>query len=676
VSNIELKKRLDQLIEEINHHRTQLHVYDRSEISEAALDSLKRELRDIEAAHPEWIRPDSPSQRVAGTPLPGFKKVRLSRRMMSLEDIFNTDELRSWVSRVTKLHGEPINDFYCELKMDGLAASLIYRNGLLQQVITRGDGQVGEDVTMNARTIEAIPLALGKDAPAELEVRGEIYLDRREFARINQEQAAAGQPTYANPRNLAAGTMRQLDAQVTAKRKLKFFAYDLVEMTGGVPSMHQTKHELMRRWGVPVEPNSTHLTTTAEIESFLNRWEKRRQKLPYQTDGAVITVNSTDLFDKLGVVGKAPRGAVAFKFPAEQATTVVQAIQLQVGRTGAITPVAELTPVVVAGTTVSRVTLHNADQIERLDLRVGDTVVIQKAGDIIPEVLSVLTRLRPAGAKPFVWPESLHGSPLVRAAGEVAYRLADTDNKLVVWRRLQHFVSRGALDVDGLGPERLKILLDNGLIEDEADLFTLRAEQLSDLDGWGEVSARNVVGAIKAARQTTPERWLLSLGLRHIGAETAKLLIPVLRESGQLNDGASLLEALTALTPERLDNIPGIGPIVAHSLLTELTRADVRQRLTRLADVNFILTSEKNHARGDKLAGQTFVLTGTLPNLTREAATALIEEQGGKTTDSVSRRTSYVVAGDEAGSKLTKAQQLGVTVINEEQLLNLISHGQ
>ncbi len=667
------KSRIKQLTLEINRHRELLHVHDQSEISEAALDSLKRELRDLEAEFPELIAPDSPTQRVAGAPLPGFSKVRHAQRMLSLEDIFSTDELEAWESRLVKLNGKPVGPYYCELKMDGLAGALIYRNGQLERAVTRGDGQVGEDVTLNARTIEAIPLTLGSGAPEYLEVRGEIYLDRREFERINEEQAKLKQPLFANPRNLAAGTMRQLDPKVTAKRRLKFFAYDLVEMTNGVPEEHQQKHALLKKFGLPVEPNSALLNTVAEVAAYLSKWEKRREKLPYQTDGAVISVNSTKLFTELGVVGKAPRGAVAYKFPAEQATTVVRDIILQVGRTGAITPVAELEPVVVAGTTVSRVTLHNADQIERLDIRVGDTVVIQKAGDIIPEVIDVLKRLRPSGAKAFVWPAEMHGSKLARESGEVAYRLVDTENGLVIKRRIQHFVGRSALDIDGLGAERIKMLLDNGLISDEADLYRLKESQLAVLEGWGEVSAHNVIAAIEASKRTTAERLFLALGLRHIGTETVKLILALLRKKFELTDGAGLIKSLYTLTVDQLAGVEGIGPVVASTLVKELGRSDVKQRLARLAKVGFVLEQSTDKPLGDRLTGKTFVLTGTLPSMTREEAATSIIGQGGKVNDSVSRRTSYVVAGAEAGSKLTKANELGVPVISEEELLKMIN---
>lgn len=662
------RERISALVDEINRHRTLLHVHDRSEISEAALDSLKRELRDLEAAHPDLIRADSPSQRVAGQPLAGFTKVTHRHRMLSLEDIFSSDELTAWVERVTKVAAQPINDFYCELKMDGLAVSLIYDKGELTRAVTRGDGQVGEDVTANVRTIEAIPLKLDGRVPKKIEVRGEVYLDRREFARINRDQAAAKQPAYANPRNLAAGTLRQLDPAIVAARKLKFFAYDLVEISTGLPETHQEKHGLMRLFGIPTEPNSARFRKVAEVAAWIKHWEKRRQKLPYQTDGAVITVNGVELFERLGVVGKAPRGAVAFKYPAEQVTTVVRDIILQVGRTGVLTPVAVLDPVSVAGTTVARATLHNADQIERLDVRVGDTVIIQKAGDIIPEVLSVLTRLRPKGAKPFVWPDRWQGSRLVRKPGEVAYRLPDAGNREVVSRRVRHFVARPALDIDGLGSERIQLLLDNGLIEDEADLFNLKDADLAGLEGWGELSARNAVAAIKAAATTTAERFLLALGLRHLGTATVRLITPLLR----VDTLSHLVASLTALDEAELAALEGIGPIVAASLVTELRQPEFKSRLVKLVEAGIKLKMEPGRPVGHRLTGQAFVLTGTMPGLTREAATELILDEGGSVTDSVSRKTAYVLAGDEPGSKLAKAESLGIPIINEAQFRKML----
>lgn len=673
MNEVAAAERIAKLTAEINHHRTLYHVYDRQEISEAALDSLKHELRLLEAEFPALVRPDSPSLRVAGAPLPGFTKVRHRSRMLSLEDVFTEEELTTWAKRVEKLSGEAVTDYYCELKMDGLAVSLIYQNGTLIQGATRGDGLVGEDVTQNLRTIEAIPLSLEGAAPTHLEIRGEVYLDRRDFERINQQQVAAGNLPYANPRNLAAGTLRQLDARITAQRQLKFFGYDVAASSDGLPSTHDQKHTLMQRWGVPVEPHSQRVRSLADITEFLKKWEDKRQQLSYQTDGAVISINSTSAFEALGVAGKAPRGAVAFKYPAEQATTVVKDITLQVGRTGVITPVAVLEPVSVAGTVVSRATLHNADQIERLDVRVGDTVVIQKAGDIIPEVVQVLTRMRPAGAAPFVFPDTLYDSPVVREPGEVAHRLADPKHAQVVWRRLMHFVSRQAMDIDGLGPEKIRTLLDHGLITDEADLFHLKVGDMQDLEGWGEISARNLVEAIDRVREVTLTRFIVSLGLRHVGAETVKLLVQALDDPQEHLSLKEALERLAASDPDKLAEVQGVGPVVAASVHRELNTPAVQERIRRLIESGLHRVPEQATAGDEALGGRTFVLTGTLTAMTREEAKAAIERRGGKVTDSVSKSTTYLVVGESPGSKVKKAAALGVAQLNEQEFIKLIS---
>lgn len=669
-------KRIAVLIKEINRQRTLYHVHDRSEISDAALDSLKHELVQLETAYPKLLRPDSPSQRVAGQPAASFKKVRHASPMLSLNDAFSEEELLAWQKRAeSALKRRELGAFYVEPKIDGLAVSLIYENGLFVQGATRGDGTVGEDVTQNLKTVEDIPLQLDvTNPPQKLEVRGEVYLARDIFDELNQRQQKQGLPVYANPRNLAAGTVRQLDSRVTAARKLRFFAYAVPECSGHQFVSHHDEHDLAVKYGFPVVRGAERVSSVKAALRVLASYAKKRQQLNYQIDGAVITVDDKKLFNRLGVVGKAPRGATAYKFAAEQATTIVRDIRLQIGRTGAITPVAIFEPVAVAGTTVSRATLHNEDEIKRLDVRIGDTVIIQKAGDIIPEVVTVLKRLRPAKAKLFTWPRSINGVKLVRPAGEAVHRLATTDHPMVLRRRLQHFVSKSALDVDGLGPERLNLLLDSGLIKDHADLFKLKESDLANLEGMGELSAQNLLTALQAAKKVTLARFLYALGIRHVGLETA---ITVATWLDAHYDQPSLTKAVTTLqrlTVADFTNLPDVGPVVAQSL------ADAWHNNTFVGQVKALLAVGMKRANEPKiklkkqvLAGQPVVITGSFADYSRAQLQQLIRERGGQPTDSVSASTALVVVGAEPGSKLAKAKLLGVKTVSLAQLLAIIN---
>lgn len=668
MTNVEAKKRIGKLISEIDYHRTLYHVHDKQEISEAALDSLKNELAKLEADYPELVRTDSPTQRVGGMPLRKFSKVKHGRRMLSLNDVFTADELEEWEARITKLLSKKPANYFCELKLDGLAVSLFYQDGEFIRGATRGDGAIGEDVTTNLKTVESIPLKLSTEEPGEVEVRGEIIIDKKTFTSINKKQTKEGGAVYANPRNLAAGSIRQLDPKITASRKLRFVAYAVASQEDR--GTHEGEHQQAKKWGIPVERHSQKVGSIKEVISFLKKWEQERKNLPYQTDGVVIRVNDNHDYQKLGVVGKAPRGAIAYKFPAEQATSIVKDIILQIGRTGAVTPVAVLTPTLVAGTTVSRATLHNEDEIKRKDVRIGDTVVIQKAGDIIPEVVEVLIRMRPKGAKPYTFPQKLFGINLIRPKGEAVYRLESNEHPAVLRRRLMHFVSRGAFDIEGLGPERLDLLLANHLIKEEADLFTLKREDLAILEGMGDLSANNILQATKKAKTVTLERFIYALGIRHVGIETARTIGNYLDSAENVSLPMAVMKMQQMLVDDYAQ-LTDVGPVVAKSLSLAWQSKLFNKRVSNLLAVGVNRQQEKRLV-GNTLASKTFVLTGSLEKYSREQAAEMIRNRGGKVTSSVSSNTSYVVAGSDAGSKLTKAQKLNVTVLTEKQFRDMI----
>lgn len=703
----EATTRLKKLREEINHHRYLMHVLNKEEISEAALDSLKHELTQLEEEYPDLITPDSPSQRVAGKPLEGFQKIEHRNRMLSLNDIFDYDELIKWQERVSKLLTTAQKaeleqtGYYAEVKLDGFAISLIYENGKLAQAVTRGDGFIGEDVTVNARTIEAIPttLTVYSDQPKELqpliddalhnrfEVRGEVYIPKKDFAELNRIQKEKGLPEFANPRNTGAGSMRQLDPKLTASRRLSFFAYGVASDHG--QTTHQQEHQLAQALGLPVEHHSEWVKTITEAEAFLKKWEHARKDLPYGTDGAVININSEDLFAALGVVGKAPRGAVAFKFSAEQTTTIIRDIELRIGRTGAVTPVAVLDPVKLAGSTVARASLHNEDEIVRKDIRIGDTVVIQKAGDIIPEVVEVLVRLRPAKAVAYRYPDSLLGVPLTRREGEAAHyvdvsALAEAseegkgDGHIVInellKRRLEHFASRGAMDITGLGEKAVSRLVEADLVGSIADLYALKVEQLLTVEGFAELSAENLVKGIEESKERPFAKLLFGLGIRHVGSETAITIMQFLGEKiGRDCVLEDTLPILQALSEDDFANLPDVGPVVAHSLAQYFHNPTERAMLDTLVGhgMHAPLRVPKIGKAGP-FTGKTVVLTGTLSGYSREEAGDLIRAAGGKVSGSVSKETDFVLAGDQAGSKLAKAESLGVAILSEDDFNRLL----
>ena len=651
--------RIEKLKAEINKYRYEYHVLNKQEISDAALDSLKHELYLLEQQYPDLITPDSPTQRVAGGVLPGFKKVTHSTRMISLNDIFSFEELEEWEERNKKLAPKDKLDYFCELKIDGFAISLIYRDSVLVQASTRGDGIVGEEVTLNVKTIEAVPLKLNQEIKGEIEVRGEIYMDKKVFAKINQEQESKGEKIYANPRNLAAGSIRQLDSSIAASRKLDFLAY---ELPAGIKiATHQKEHEILHDLGFKTELNNRHCQDLAEVKKFLNDWQEKKAKMNYWIDGVVIVLNNNELRQKLGIVGKAPRGMVAYKFPAEQVTTKVVEVTFNVGRTGVLTPLATLEPVLVGGTTVSHATLHNLDEIGRLGIKIGDTVILEKAGEIIPKIIEVLPKLRTGKEKeikiPTVCP--ICGSAVTKKPGEVGIYCSNKNCFAQEKEKLIHFVSKGAFDMDGLGPKIIEQLINAGLLSSPADIFQLEEADLADLERFGEKSAANLIKAIKDRQKISLARLIYSLGIRHVGEETA---IDLANYFGSL-------EKITNASIEELEKVSDVGSVVSQSIYDYFKN---KKNLDALSELLKYVKIEKVEKVKQVLGGQTFVLTGALETLTRDVAKEKIRALGGDVSESVSSQTDYVVAGTEAGSKLDKAKKLGVKIIDEEQFIKLL----
>ena len=660
----EAEKRIAKLRELIDDYRYHYHVLDESTMSEAAADSLKHELTKLEEEFPDLVTPDSPTQRVAGRPLDKFEKVKHEKRMISLADVFSEEEVRDWVTRTEKLiPGGKIQEFFTDIKMDGLACALKYRDGVFYQAVTRGDGMVGEDVTLNVKTIRNVPLRLFDKSPREVEVRGEIVIFKEDFEHLNEVQRKNGEAEFANPRNLAAGSIRQLDPRVAASRPLRFIAYDLV--TPDCPTW-QEAYEALREFGFQTS-GEDKVFKSAEIKQmfrYIAELDEYRKGLRFNTDGMVIKVNDRVVYDRLGIVGKTPRGAVAFKFPAEEATTVVRDIVISIGRTGAATPVAILDPVVVAGSTVRHASLHNADEIARLDVRVGDTVIIYKAGDIIPQVKEVLTTLRPEGTEAFDYKKALRRQypelTFERPEGEVVYRVKGETGDLILKRAVEYYASKPALNIEGLGEKNVVALVDAGLVKSIADLYKLKEVEVAKLARFGEVSARNLVTAIQAAKRPGLAKFITALGVRHVGAQTATALARRFKT----------LEALMEATEEELTAVSDIGKVVAEAILAWFADEDNVEMLTELRELGVWPLAE---AEGElPLTGKSYIVTGTLASMGREEAEDKLRQLGATVTSTVTKNTTALIVGEKPGkSKLEKAAKLGIPVISEVEFLEL-----
>lgn len=670
-SKEQAKARVEKLRRLINGLLYRYHVLDDPAVTDDAYDALFHELQTLERRFPDFATPDSPTQRVGGEPLKKFRKVEHATPMLSLNDAFHPNEVRDWVARLQRLlPSTPLGAYYAEIKMDGLAVSLVYERGKLHYGATRGDGRIGEDITQNLKTIREIPLELETDrlpaalrpkARGSIEIRGEVYMPLASFEKLNHEQKKNGQPLFANPRNAAAGSLRQLDPNISAARGLSFFAYDL--LSDFKEKTHEERHAIAKILGFPVNPFSKRCATVNDVDAFHKRIEHLRPALPYQIDGIVVNINDNALFTRLGVVGKAPRAAIAYKFTPEQATTVVEDIRLQVGRTGALTPVAVFTPVHVAGTTVARATLHNEDEIGRLDVRIGDTVVLQKAGDIIPDVVAVLKELRHGKERLFRMPKKcpVCGRPVTRKTGEAIHFCT---NELCPARHreaLYHFVSKKAFDIEGLGPKIIDQLMSEGLVREPADLFHIKPNDLEGLELFAEKRATNLSQAVQGRKKIPLARFVYSLGIRHVGEETAR---DVAQYFGSL-------EALRTARAEDLLVVPNIGNVVAASLAQYFQSAVGKSIVGNLLRAGIEVERAHTKAPG-KLSGKSFVVTGALDSMNRDEAHEAIRMLGGVTPSNVSKKTDYVVVGAEPGSKLAKAEKLGVKILDEKEFLKMV----
>lgn len=711
----EAKQRIEKLKKEINYHRYMYHVMDRLEIPEAALDSLKHELFKLEQQFPDLITSDSPTQRIGGKPLDKFKKVQHRVRMLSLEDVFSEEELDDWIAKIQKLivssdrpQVPPLIsvakdnfNFFSELKIDGFAVSLEYENGFFSVGSTRGDGTIGEDVTLNLKTIESIPLKLEvrplqEAEPPEInalrfnlqrrlnlggriEIRGEVYMTKKIFENINKEQEKKGEPLYANPRNIAAGSIRQLNPKISASRKLDFLAYDLVTDLG--QETHEEGHLICELLGFKTDEFARFCKDEKEIVEFWKEINSKRGKLDYLIDGIVVSVNSNRIFNELGVIGKTPRGAMAFKFAPMEATTIVEDISVHVGRTGALTPVAHLKPVQVGGVTITRASLHNIDEIKRLNLKVGDTVIVQRAGDVIPDVIRVLIGLRTGKEKAFYMPKNcpVCKEPVIRREGEVAYRCVNKECPAKKRENLYHFASKKAFNIIGLGPRIVDALFEKGLIQDAADLYDLKEGDLLPMERFAEKSAFNLVVAITGSKRITLPKFIYSLGILHVGEETAlrieELFLHQLTANSHKLTARNILKFFQDISLEDLQKIPDVGPKVAQSIYNWFhvkENVEFMEKLDKVGIIiNYKLKTLAGQAANYKLKGLTFVLTGEMEGISRDEAKDKIRALGGDISESVSKKTSYVVVGKNPGSKYDKAKSLGVKILKEEDFLKL-----
>ncbi|MCX6782339.1 MAG: NAD-dependent DNA ligase LigA [Candidatus Magasanikbacteria bacterium] len=674
ISKEEAKKRIEKLRREIERYRYEYHVLDKLEISEAALDSLKKELYDIEAMYPDLITPDSPTQRVAGQALDKFEKVAHKVEQWSFEDAFSREDMENWQDKVynylekqTGKRPETV-DYMCELKIDGLHVVLTYESGYLALAATRGDGKVGENVTQNIKTIQSVPLKLNE--PVSAIVEGEVWLGRKMLEKINKERSKTGEPVFANPRNAAAGTIRQLNSRVVAERKLDTYIYDISR--GEIPPNQKSELERLEKLGFKVNPHRRLCKNLDEVASYWQEWQKKKESQDYWIDGVVIKVNDRKLQEILGFTGKAPRWAIAFKFPAEQGTTVVEEVYVQVGRTGALTPVARVRPVQLAGTTVTHSTLHNFDEIERLGVKVGDTVIMEKAGDVIPKIIEVLPRLRTGHEKNIIAPKKcpVCGSEVERKilAGEKGTKSAALycANKKCFAQELEkinHFVSKHAFDIDHCGIKIVEQLVNVGLIKDAADLFILTVGDLEELDRFGEKSAHNLVEAVQKAKTVTLARFINALSIQHVGEETAE----------DIAEHYKTLERFISATREELHEVNGVGEKVADSIGEYFKDKKNVAYIEKLLKNGVVIRKQKAELEKGKLSGQSFVLTGTLESMSRDEAKEKIKSLGGDVSESVSKNTTAVIAGAEPGSKYGKAKKLGVKILSEKEFLAMIA---
>lgn len=657
--------KIEKLRELINYHNYRYYVLDDPEVSDAEYDSLMKELEALEREYPDLITPDSPTQRVGGAVLSGFQAVTHAIPLLSLANAYSQEELDSFDRRVRELLSSPPR-YTAELKIDGLAISLLYRDGVFIRGATRGDGQTGEDITNNLRTIRSIPLKLREPLAGDLEVRGECYMDKRAFEQLNKAQEEKGEKLFANPRNAAAGSLRQLDPKVTSERQLNVFLYGLGYSDALPPDSHYETLQWLSSLGFRTNPETQVFDSIDGVKEFIQYWHEKRESLPYDIDGIVVKVDSRVQQELLGTTAKSPRWAVAYKFPAMQKTTKVEDIIVQVGRTGAVTPLAILEPVFIAGSTVSRASLHNEDYVKEKDIRIGDTVVIQKAGDIIPEVVRSVPELRDGSERVFQMPQSCLacGTRLVREAGEAVWRCDNSQCPAKLVEGLVYFASRDALDIEGMGPAVVQQLVDAGLVKNPADIFKLTKEQLLGLDRFGERSAAKLVASIEEAKGRGLARLLTALGILHVGTQTAASLAAYFGS----------MEKLVTATEDQLAQVPDIGPVVASSISAFFQNPKNIQLIEELKKLG-VKMDEPKQSRGEAFSGKTFVVTGTLSQFSRKEAKDAIESLGGKTTESVSKNTDYLVVGEKPGSKLDKARELGISILDEQQFIDMLTEG-
>jgi DNA ligase (NAD+) len=669
-SSKDAEKKIEALREKIRHHEYLYYVVDNPEISDAEFDKLMQQLKDLEAEHSELITSDSPTQRVGGKPREGFVKVPHSSPMLSLDNTYSEAELRDWERRVHELSGRKEVDYVCELKLDGMSLALIYEDGKLVRGITRGDGSVGEDVTVNVRTVRSVPLSIPKEKlkkagiPADLEVRGELLMPLAAFKKMNDERESKGLSLFANPRNATAGTVRQLESKVTAERRLDYFTYMLLRNGRTYFDRHWKTLDALDAAGFKVNQNRKLVHSIDEAWAFIQHWEEKRESLPYEIDGIVIKVDRTSLQDELGFTGKAPRWAIAYKYAARAGITKLENVRWQVGRTGKLTPVAELVPVLIGGTTVRNATLHNMDEIQRLGVKIGDWVQVERGGDVIPKVAMVIVdKDHPRGKEDIEVPENcpVCGTKVVRAEGEVDYRCVNANCPAKLRETILHFASRGVMNIDGMGDALVTQLTDSGLVKNVADIYSLTKKDLLGLERFADKSAQNIINEIENSKKLPLERVIYGLGIRMVGERTAQFLA----------EHFGSMEEFEKAGVEELQDVNEVGPRIAESIVEFFSIAANRKLVERLREAGLTLTGQKKQ-RGTKLAGKTFVLTGTLAHFTRDEAKKMIEDAGGKVTGSVSKKTDYVVAGADAGSKLDKASKLGVKVVDEKEMQKLV----